>query len=215
MKAGESGTGSGRAGRPTIPLPAAGSITTRPADWPDRTDEDLIDHACEGDTRAFAIVVDRHAGAAFSLAIRICGNRAMAEEVVQEAFLSLWRTLERYDRHRGSFRSLLLSAVHHRAIDALRRESSRTQTVSDDCGSRQIEEPLQTAEEIERRDEARDIQVALGSLPDEQRQVIELAYFHGLSQSQIAEQLGLAIGTVKGRVRLGLAKLRSTMSVSP
>ncbi len=172
-------------------------------------DEDLMDLVREGDTRAFEVVFDRHGGVAFSLAYRMCGRRALAEDIVQEAFLSLWRTGARYDRTRGSVRSWVLSAVHNRAIDAFRRESIREgKTVADDGLSERIEEPIRTADEVERRDEAHQIRAALDSLPDEQRRVIELAYFGGFSHSEIAELLSLPAGTVKGRMRLGLSKLR-------
>jgi RNA polymerase sigma-70 factor (ECF subfamily) len=172
-------------------------------------DEKLMALVREGDSHAFEIVFDRHGGVAFSLAYRMCGRRALAEDIVQEAFLSLWRTGARYDPSRGSVRSWVLSAVHNRAIDAFRRESIREgKTVADEGLSERIEEPVRTAEEVERRDEAREIRTALDSLPSEQRRVIELAYFGGFSHSEIAEQLGLPAGTVKGRMRLGLSKLR-------
>ncbi len=168
-----------------------------------------MDLVRDGDTKAFEVVFDRHGGVAFSLAYRMCGRRALAEDIVQEAFLSLWRTGARYDRTRGSVRSWVLSAVHNRAIDAFRRESIREgKTIADDGLSERIEEPLRTADEVERRDEARQIRTALDSLPEEQRRVIELAYFGGFSHSEIAELLALPAGTVKGRMRLGLSKLR-------
>jgi RNA polymerase sigma-70 factor (ECF subfamily) len=172
-------------------------------------DEDLMDLVRDGDSKAFEVVFDRHGGVAFSLAYRMCGRRALAEDIVQEAFLSLWRTGARYDRTRGSVRSWVLSAVHNRAIDAFRRESIREgKTIADDGLSERIEEPVRTADEVERRDEAKQIRTALDSLPDEQRRVIELAYFGGFSHSEIAELLALPAGTVKGRMRLGLSKLR-------
>ena len=179
---------------------------SRPSELPD---EELMELVRDGDTRAFEVVFDRHSGVAFSLAYRMCGRRALAEDIVQEAFLSLWRTGARYDRTRGSVRSWVLSAVHNRAIDAFRRDSIREgKTIADDGLSERIEEPVRTADEVERRDEAQQIRTALDALPDEQRRVIELAYFGGFSHSEIAEQLGLPAGTVKGRMRLGLSKLR-------
>jgi RNA polymerase sigma-70 factor (ECF subfamily) len=166
----------------------------------------------EGDTRAFEVVYDRHGGVAFSLAYRMSGRRALAEDIVQEAFLSLWRTGARYDRTRGSVRSWVLSAVHNRAIDAFRRESLREgKTVGDDSLAERLESPSRTPEEVERRDEARQLHTALDTLPGEQRRVIELAYFGGFSHSEIAEMLSLPTGTVKGRMRLGLSKLRVTI----
>jgi RNA polymerase sigma-70 factor, ECF subfamily len=163
----------------------------------------------EGDARAFEVVFERHANAAFSLAYRMCGRRAVAEDIVQEAFLSLWRSGARYDRARGSVRSWVLRVVHNRAIDAFRREQA---TVSRDIRDEGITETLpareQTEAEVERRSDARVVRSALESLPPDQRKVIELAYFGGFSHTQIAETLDLPAGTVKGRMRLGLSKLR-------
>ncbi len=172
-------------------------------------DEDLMPLVHDGDAGAFEVIFDRHGDVAFSLAYRMCGRRAMAEDVVQEAFVSLWRSGARYDLARGSVRSWVLSVVHHRAIDAFRRESSRTsRNVSDEGLAERLVATERTEVEVERRDEAQQVRSALGELPAEQRQVIELAYFGGFSHSQIAEMLKLPAGTVKGRMRLGLTKLR-------
>jgi len=163
----------------------------------------------EGDTRAFEVIFDRHAGVAFSLAYRMCGRRPLAEEIVQEAFMSLWRSTARYDPRRGSVRSWVLRVVHNRAIDAFRRElPSASHDVADDRISEVLPARERTEEEVERRTEARLVRTALDELPRDQRQVIELAYFGGFSHAQIAAALGVPAGTVKGRMRLGLSKLR-------
>ncbi len=163
----------------------------------------------EGDARAFEVIFDRHGGAAFSLAYRMCGRRAMAEDVVQEAFLSLWRSGARYDRARGSVRSWVLGVVHNRAIDALRRGIVREgRDVGDEGLAERLAAPERTDVEVARREEARAVRSALDELPADQRRVIELAYFGGFTHSQIAEMLGLPVGTVKGRMRLGLTKMR-------
>ena len=163
----------------------------------------------DGNTRAFEVVFDRHAGPAFSLAYRMCGRRPLAEEVVQEAFMSLWRSAARYDPARGSVRSWVLRVVHNRAIDAFRRElPSTSHDVPDDWISEALPARERTEDEVERRSDARLVRCALEDLPPDQRQVIELAYFGGFSHSQIAAALGLPAGTVKGRMRLGLSKLR-------
>jgi RNA polymerase sigma-70 factor (ECF subfamily) len=176
-------------------------------------DEDLMALVRDGDARAFEVIFDRHGGPAFSLAYRMCGRRAMAEDVVQEAFVSLWRSGARYDRARGSVRSWVLSAVHNRAIDAFRHESSKTGLdVRDDTAAERAESDERTDQEVERRDDARQVRTALKELPGEQRQVIELAYFGGFTHTEIAEMLGLPPGTVKGRMRLGLSKLRVTLA---
>ena len=163
----------------------------------------------EGDACAFEVVFDRHAGPAFSLAYRMCGRRALAEEIVQEAFMSLWRSTAPYDRTRGSVRSWVLRVVHNRAIDVFRRElSTARHDVSDDGIADALPARERTEDEVERRSDARLVRSALDGLPPDQRQVIELAYFGGFSQAQIAEALGVPAGTVKGRTRLALRKLR-------
>jgi RNA polymerase sigma-70 factor, ECF subfamily len=176
-------------------------------------DEDLMQLVHAGEPRAFEVIFDRHAGAAFSLAYRMSGRHALAEDIVQEAFLSIWRTGARYDRTRGSVRSWVLSAVHSRAVDSFRRESAKTRRdVHDEELADRLPARELTDAEFERRDDAQQVRSALQQLPDDQRQVIELAYFGGFSHTQIAEILKLPAGTVKGRMRLGLAKLRGTLA---
>jgi RNA polymerase sigma-70 factor (ECF subfamily) len=166
----------------------------------------------EGDARAFEVIFDRHGGPAYSLAFRMCGRRAAAEDIVQEAFVSLWRTNARYDSARGSVRSWVLSAVHNRAIDAFRRDTLREgRNVADDSAAERLEAPERTDAEAERRDQARAVRQAMEQLPEDQRKVIELAYFGGFTHTEIAELLSLPAGTVKGRMRLGLSKLRVTL----
>jgi RNA polymerase sigma-70 factor (ECF subfamily) len=175
-------------------------------------DEDLMQLVRRGDSEAFEVVYERHATAAFSLAYRIVGTRNAAEDVVQEAFLSLWRSGARYDRTRGSVRTWVLGIVHNRAIDALRRSLVHDRRRASDEG---IEERFEARErtdvEVARNDEAREVHAALRALPAEQCKVIELAYFGGFSQSEIADMLDTPIGTVKGRMRLGLAKMRGEL----
>jgi len=175
-------------------------------------DEELMELVDAGDTRAFAVIFDRHARAGYSLALRMCGRRALAEDIVQEAFLSLWRSGSGYDRARGSVRSWVLSAVHNRAVDALRRTGAKAgRDVSDEGIAERLPARDATDAEVERREESRRVRSALDELPPDQRQVIELAYFGGLSHSQIAEMLELPPGTVKGRMRLGLTKMRQAL----
>jgi RNA polymerase sigma-70 factor (ECF subfamily) len=183
-----------------------------PSDLRLLADEDLMQLVQDGEARAFEVIFGRHAGAAFSLAYRMSGRQALAEDIVQEAFLSIWRTGARYDSARGSVRSWLLSAVHSRAIDAFRREATRTRRdVADEGIAERIPAGELTDSEFERRDDARQVRGALQALPDDQRQVIELAYFGGFTHTQIAEMLQLPTGTVKGRMRLGLTKLRTAL----
>jgi len=176
-------------------------------------DEEAMQLVGDGNPRAFELVYDRHGGAAFSLAYRMVGNRVAAEDIVQEAFLSIWRSRMRYDRSRGSVRTWVLGIVHNRAIDALRRGASheRRQETLDGVEERH-EAPERTDVEAARREEARSVRTALETLPDDQRRTVELAYFGGFTHSQIAELLDQPIGTVKGRMRLGLDKLRRQLA---
>ena len=175
-------------------------------------DEDLMVHVRDGDPAAFAIVYDRHSSAAFSLAYRMVGRRNVAEDVVQEAFLSLWRAGARYDATRGSVRTWVLGIVHNRAIDALRRATVHdSRRASDEGLEERFEAPDRTDAEAARRDEAGEVRAALGVLPPDQLKVIELAYFGGFTHTEIAEMLGTPLGTVKGRMRLGLEKLRGVL----
>lgn len=177
-------------------------------------DEELMPLVGRKDPEAFEVLYDRHGGAAYSLAYRIVGDRAAAEEVTQEAFISVWRSGARFDAARGSVRSWLLSVVRNRAIDFLRSRAGKAPklTFDDDAvlEARPAEE--RTEEEALRRETAAEVRGALGKLPGEQSKVIELAYFGGFSHSEIARILGLPMGTVKGRMRLGLEKIRGELA---
>jgi RNA polymerase sigma-70 factor, ECF subfamily len=172
-------------------------------------DEEVMQLVQRGDPRAFELLYDRHAGAAFSLAYRIVGKRSTAEDVVQEALLSIWRSRLRYDQTRGSVRTWVLGIVHNRAVDGLRRNAVHDRRREPlDVVEERHEAPERTDVEVARREEARTVRGALETLPEEQRRAIELAYFGGFTQTQIAELLGEPVGTVKGRMRLGLDKMR-------
>jgi RNA polymerase sigma-70 factor (ECF subfamily) len=181
----------------------------RSTDFRGLADEELMGLVRDGEVQAFEVIFDRHSAAAFSLAYRMCGRRSAAEDIVQDAFLSLWRSSSSYDAGRGSVRSWVLSVVHNRAIDAFRRHGSRdSRDIPDDGIAERLPSPDATDLEVERRDDARQVRTALEELPPDQRQVIELAYFGGFTHTQIAEMLELPPGTVKGRMRLGLTKMR-------
>jgi RNA polymerase sigma-70 factor, ECF subfamily len=176
-------------------------------------DEDVMQLVRRGDARAFEVIYDRHSPAAFALAYRMMGTRAGAEDVTQEAFLSMWRSGSRYDRARGSVRTWVLGIVHHRAIDALRRATVHSRCQAGDEG---IEERFEARErtdvEAARREEAGTVRTALDTLPADQCQVIELAYFGGFTHTEIAEILDAPVGTIKGRMRLGLRKMRAQLA---
>ena len=176
-------------------------------------DEELMDLVAGGDPRAFEAVYDRHGGAAFSLAYRMVGDRTAAEDVVQEAFLSIWRSRVRYQRDRGSVRTWVLGIVHHRGIDGLRRNDVHQRRRASAEGIEEWKEaPERTDAQAIQQDEAKTVRDALRTLPEQQGRVIQLAYFGGFTHTQIAEMLELPVGTVKGRMRLGLEKLRATLA---
>jgi RNA polymerase sigma-70 factor, ECF subfamily len=183
------------------------------ADIRNLADEEVMQLVGEGNPRAFELLYDRHGGAAFSLAYRMVGERVAAEDISQEAFLSIWRSRMRYDPARGSVRTWVLGIVHNRAIDALRRGSVHERRREEFEGVEERHEAKERTDvEAARREEARSVRSALDTLPADQRRTIELAYFGGFSHSQIAELLDEPIGTIKGRMRLGLGKLRDQLS---
>jgi len=166
------------------------------------------------DPEAFEVFYDRHGGVAYSLAYRILGERGAAEDCIQEAFISIWRSGGKFDAARGSVRSWTLSIVRNRAIDVLRSKAGKApkMTFDDDeiIESRPADEL--TDEEAMRNETATEVRGALSQLPDEQSKVIQLAYFGGFSQSEIAGMLNVPLGTVKGRMRLGLEKIRGELA---
>ena len=176
-------------------------------------DEELMYLVQDGNPDAFELMYDRHGGPAFSLAYRMVGDRTVAEDIIQEAFLSIWRSRARYQRDRGSVRSWVLGIVHHRTIDALRRNLVHDRRRASAEGIEERHEARELTDvEAARRDEARTVRAALEELPDEQCKVIELAYFGGFTHTQIADMLAMPVGTVKGRMRLGLEKMRRRLT---
>jgi RNA polymerase sigma-70 factor (ECF subfamily) len=177
----------------------------------DRTDRETMDRLAHGDLGALERLYDQYGAMSFSIAYRITGDRASAEDVVQEAFLGAWRNAARYADARGTVKTWLLSIVHHRAIDAVRRRRP-TAELPESEGA--VPAPLvmpDTWTEISASLDRESVRAALSTLSDVQRQAIELAYFGGLTQSEIAERTGVPLGTVKGRMRLGLDALRAAM----
>ena len=162
---------------------------------------------------AFEVFYDRHGGAAYSLAYRIVGDRQAAEDVTQEALLSIWRSGARFDRARGSVRGWTLGIVRNRAIDYLRRHSSRAPKLAFDSEEQLEREPAGELTEVEalRRETAREVRGALDELPEDQSRVIQLAFFGGFSHSEIAAMLNEPLGTIKGRMRLGMDKVRAAL----
>jgi RNA polymerase sigma-70 factor (ECF subfamily) len=177
----------------------------------DRTDRETMRRLAGGDLGALDQLYEQYGAMAFSIAYRITGDRAAAEDVVQESFLGAWRNAARYVDGRGTVRTWLLSIVHHRSIDAIRRRRPTTELPESETG---LPEPLvvpDTWTEVANGLDRAAIQVALERISEVQREAIELAYFNGLTQTEIAERTGVPLGTVKGRLRLGLQGLRAAM----
>jgi RNA polymerase sigma factor (sigma-70 family) len=171
----------------------------------DRSNEELLEAIAAGDDAALGALYDRFGRVAYGLALRVLHDRALAEDAVQEAFLAIWRSADTYRRERAKPATWILTVVHRRAVDLVRREDRRRA------------DPLETApeaseaavpEEAELRSRRAAVQGALQQLPEEQRQTLELAYYGGYTQSELAERLGVPLGTIKSRMFTGLSRLR-------
>jgi RNA polymerase sigma-70 factor (ECF subfamily) len=181
---------------------------------PDRTidteDARLLERLRRNDRDALAAMYDAYGRIAYGLAYRVLGEAGDAEDVVQESFLSLWRQADRLDPKRGSVRSLLLTIVHRRSIDVLRRRSGRPERALDETQpiAAAAGDPVEYASQAEERER---IRLALAELPAEQRSAIELTYFGGLTIAEMAERQDIPLGTAKSRLRLALERLRKTL----
>ncbi len=180
---------------------------------PGPSDEELLSGVARLEPDPFEVLYERHAPTAFALARHMLGSDTLAEDAVQEAFLNLWRSAARYEPGRGSVRAWLLCMVRHRSIDILRKFSVQERRRIALSG---LEKHIATGEDsgadFIRREEAAIVRSALASLPPDQRRVLELAYYGGWTHTEIAEHFDLPLGTVKGRMRLGLEKLRWTLA---
>ena len=170
-----------------------------------RSDEELLDAVASGDDSALAALYDRFGRVAYGLAYRILRDQALAEDAVQEAFLAVWRSAQTYRRERAKPATWILTLVHRRSVDLVRREDRRRAEALDEA-----REPATASvdEEADLRDRRAAVQAALAKLPDDQRQALELAYYGGYTQSELAERLGVPLGTIKSRMFAGLARLR-------
>ena len=171
-------------------------------------DGDLLVGVKAGDAAAFALLYDRHSRAAYGLAYRILGEATAAEDVVQEAFLTVWRQAATYGPERGTVRAWLLAIVHHRAIDHVRRRSYREERQQVLDAVADPPDSADTWEQARQSVEGQHVREALEHLPPDQRRSITLAYFGGYTHVEIARLLGVPLGTVKGRLRIGLQKMR-------
>jgi RNA polymerase sigma-70 factor, ECF subfamily len=171
-------------------------------------DEDLMPLIEVGDAEAFAALYDRHGRMAYTLAYRMMGEKQEAEDVVQEAFIKVWRSAGGYRVGRGSVRTWILSIVHNRGIDQIRSHARRGRMQDKVEASAPTSEPSEAFAETWRNSQRDQVREALNTLPQEQLKILELAYFSGYTHVEIAERLDLPLGTVKGRMRLGLQKVR-------
>ena len=180
----------------------------------DRDDLELHRSLSSGDRDAFDTLYRRYSGSAYGLAYRITGQQLLAQDVVHDAFMALWRAPEAFDPARGAFRTFFLSLVHHRAVDTVRREerirarqerAANLEPVADEDPAEGV---IDAADMAARRIEVR---AALETLSPEQRQVLEMAYFGGKTQVQIAEEIAIPLGTVKTRTLAAMRKLRKVL----
>ena len=180
----------------------------------ERDDLELHRSLSAGDRGAFDDLYRRYSASAYGLAYRITGQQVLAQDVVHDAFMALWRAPEAFDPARGAFRTFFLSLVHHRAVDTVRREERirARQERASNLEPVAVEDPAEgvtdAADLAERRIEVR---AALDTLPPEQRQVLEMAYYGGKTQVQIAEEIAIPIGTVKTRTLAAMRKLRRAL----
>ncbi len=178
------------------------------------TDAELLRRVADKDPGAFETIYRRYGPGAYGLAMRVLRQRALAEEVVHESFLAVWTAPDAYDPSRGTFRMFLFSLVHHRAVDAVRREErlrSREQRANPPPVP--DEDVMETVvEEADLADRRRRVRDALGELPEEQRRLLELMYFRGWTQSRIAIEEGIPLGTVKSRVFSAMRRLREALT---
>ena len=178
------------------------------------SDGDLIELVARQDREAFAELYDRHAATSYRLALRVARNPQLAEAIVQEVFLAVWRQARRFDARRAKPTTWLLTITHHKAVDAVRSEQRRRTATED-----QIVERADVSVDLAQRAwlgiEGERVARALAELPEAQREVIELAYFGGHSQSELARRLGQPIGTIKSRTRVALERLRAILEGFP
>lgn len=172
------------------------------------SDDELMQAIARQDSAALVALYDRYGRLAFGLAYRIVNDGPLGEEIVQDAFMQVWRRAATYHPNQGgNARAWLLTIVHHRAIDMVRRAGGQRPPDVPLDDARDLVAGTDVWREVSARLTQADVRAAVAALPPEQREAIELAYFQGLSQSEIAERLQTPLGTVKGRMRLGLKKL--------
>jgi RNA polymerase sigma factor (sigma-70 family) len=181
----------------------------------DEADRAVLIRVADGELDALEELYDRYKTMAYSIAHRITDDATLAEDVVQEAFLAAWRNAARYVEGRGSVKTWLLSIVHHRAIDAIRRRRPTTELPDLERPTPAVLTEPDVWSEVAAGLDAEAVRRALADLPDVQREAIELAYFGGLTQQEVADRTATPLGTVKSRMRLGLLAMRRRLDAGP
>jgi len=192
--------------------PARRTTEAVSTNYGDLADKQLISYVAQGDAVALETLYDRYAAAVLGLAFKILGDRTSAEEVVQETFWRVWRSGGTFSNRHGSFTSWLFGITRNQCIDLWRRRNSRPQTLLDDTAEQSPRDSVtDVAESAWTAIKRRQVRAAMEVLPPAQRRVIELAYFGGLTRQEIADNIGVPLGTVHTRARLGLQKLRDAL----
>jgi RNA polymerase sigma factor (sigma-70 family) len=175
-------------------------------------DGQLVELVAEKDAGALEALYDRYGRAAYSLARRILTEETLAQDVVQEVFLSLWRNAGRFDAGRGTVATYLLSMTHHRAVDVVRREENlRRWRTSDEGLELEADPKVRVEDEVEAAERRAEVRAALNELPDAQREALLLAYFGGYTQREVAALVGVPLGTVKTRMAAGMRKMKEAL----
>jgi len=175
-------------------------------------DGQLVELVAQKDAGALEALYDRYGRAAYSLARRILTEETLAQDVVQEVFLSLWRDARRFDAGRGTVATYLLSMTHHRAVDVVRREENLRRWRTSDEGLELAPDPKARVEdEVEASERRSEVRAALAELPAAQREALLLAYFGGYTQREVAALVGVPLGTVKTRMAAGMRKMREAL----
>jgi RNA polymerase sigma-70 factor, ECF subfamily len=182
----------------------------------DAADEALVTKVARGDSAALEVLYDRYAATVLGIALKVIGEQALAEEVLQETFWRVWQSAATYQAERGTFTSWLFRIARNLAIDTYRRRNVRPQAIVSANGSDPIldqtaDPTMDVAEQAQSSLMNQQVRKALAALPGVQRQVIEMAYFYGMTRQEIAEATGEALGTIHTRARLALQKLRGEL----
>jgi RNA polymerase sigma factor (sigma-70 family) len=199
--------------RPPVQVWAQEEATVVVRSLEDARDRELVRRVVEGDEMAFRDLFNRYGPTAKSLAVRVVRQPFLAEEIVQEAFLALWRDPGSYREERGTFRAWLMSTVHHRAVDAVRREETQRKRAREELPDLEHQADVGdvVAEQTDMADSRVRVRQALDEIPPAQRRVLEMMYFEGKTQTTIADELELPLGTVKSRTLLGMRRLRAML----